>query len=98
MADPPKPLPSELDAFLRGRGSASTEQSTAAGQGSAEGQGTLQTGQGAIYVSMGTVVRLTAAELQSLASSFSKLPNPILWKLPPTDLPSKHAASTIAGS
>lgn len=46
-------------------------------------------GHGAVYVSMGTAARLTEAELHSLAGSLSALPNPVLWKLAPRDLPSE---------
>ena len=45
---------------------------------------------GAIYISMGSVARLTEQELQSLADCVSALPNPVIWKLSALDLPSKH--------
>ena len=44
---------------------------------------------GAVYVSMGTAARLTAAELHSLSKSLSAIPNPVLWKLSDYDLPSE---------
>lgn len=47
-------------------------------------------GQGAVYVSMGPASRLTEAELHSLAGSLSGLPNPVLWKLAPHDLPGEQ--------
>ena len=36
---------------------------------------------GAIYVSMGTLGKLSKAEVQSFAQAFRALPNPVLWKL-----------------
>ncbi len=44
-------------------------------------------GHGAIYVSMGTLARLNAAELRSMAEALSALPNPVLWKLDKAHLP-----------
>ncbi len=53
-------------------------------------EGGQAAGQGAVYVSMGTASRLTEAELHSLAGSLSALPNPVLWKLAPQDLPGEQ--------
>ena len=36
---------------------------------------------GAIYVSMGTLAKLSKAEVQSLAQAFRAISNPVLWKL-----------------
>ncbi len=44
-------------------------------------------GQYAVYASMGTLARLPEAELRSMAAAFSALPNPVLWKLDPKDMP-----------
>ena len=51
--------------------------------------------QGAVYVSMGTASRLNEAELHSLAGSLSALPNPVLWKLAPHDLPGEQGRVLI---
>ncbi len=40
----------------------------------------LAAGHGPVYIAMGTAARLTEAELHSLASSLSALPNPVLCK------------------
>ena len=49
-------------------------------------QGGLEGG-GAVYVSMGTLARLDATELHSMAQALSGLPNPVLWKLDAAHLP-----------
>ncbi len=36
---------------------------------------------------MGSLARLPEAELRSMAAAFSALPNPVLWKLDPKDMP-----------
>lgn len=55
-------------------------------------------GHGAVYVSMGTAARLTEAELHSLAGSLSALPNPVLWKLAPRDLPRNMSRTSLEAS
>lgn len=46
------------------------------------------TGQhGAVYVSMGTLARLSEEEVQSMAAALCALPNPVLWKLDRALLP-----------
>ena len=47
----------------------------------------LQDGHAAVFVSMGTLARLSLEELTSMASALSRLPNPVLWKLDPGHLP-----------
>jgi len=47
----------------------------------------LPDGHAAIFVSMGTLARLSLEELTSMASALSRLPNPVLWKLDPGHLP-----------
>ena len=47
----------------------------------------LPNGHPAVYVSMGTFARLTEDELSAMGSALSSLPNPVLWKLDPLDLP-----------
>lgn len=47
----------------------------------------MNDGHKAVYVSMGTLTALFEPELRSMALGLSALPNPILWKLPSTDLP-----------
>ena len=42
---------------------------------------------GAVYVSLGTLLRQTEAELLSMARAFSELPNPVLWKLNAKHMP-----------
>lgn len=44
-------------------------------------------GHQAVYVSMGTLGALYESELHAMAHELSGLPNPVLWKLPSTDLP-----------
>ena len=46
-------------------------------------------GQGAVFVSMGTLARMNSDELHSLAQALTALPNPVLWKLDPAHLPGK---------
>ena len=46
-----------------------------------------QQGIGAVYVSMGTLLRQTEAELLSMARAFSELANPVLWKLNAKHMP-----------
>lgn len=41
----------------------------------------------AVYVSLGTLLRQTEAELLSMARAFSELPNPVLWKLNAKHMP-----------
>ena len=41
----------------------------------------LSQGLGAVYVSMGTLARMTDEEVHSMAAGLSALPNPVLWKL-----------------
>ena len=43
-------------------------------------------GLGAIFVSMGTLARLSHEEACSMAHALSALPNPVLWKLDPLHL------------
>ena len=50
----------------------------------------LDEGQGAVFVSMGTMARMTADELHSMALGLSALPNPVLWKLNLLDIPGRH--------
>lgn len=45
------------------------------------------TGHEAVYVSMGSAIRLNAEELHAMAEALSNMANPILWKLPSADLP-----------
>lgn len=52
-------------------------------------------GHGAVYVSMGTAARLTAAELHSLSKSLSAIPNPVLWKLSDYDLPNNMTTASL---
>lgn len=47
----------------------------------------LAQGHSAVYVSMGTLARYTSDELHSMARALSALPNPVLWKLEPSQLP-----------
>ncbi|KAK9817338.1 hypothetical protein WJX74_001941 [Apatococcus lobatus] len=47
----------------------------------------LQKGHKAIFVSMGTLGALKKSELHGMARELSSLPNPVLWKLPASDLP-----------
>ena len=47
----------------------------------------MSTGHKAVYVSMGTLTAMFEPELHSMAQGLSALPNPVLWKLPSTDLP-----------
>ena len=44
-------------------------------------------GPGAVYVSMGTLARMNAVQLQSMAGALSALTNPVLWKLNEAHLP-----------
>lgn len=41
----------------------------------------LSQGLGAVFVSMGTLARMTDEEVHSMAAGLSALPNPVLWKL-----------------
>ena len=50
----------------------------------------LADGHGAVFVSMGTMARMTEEELHSMARGLSALPNPILWKLNLLDIPGMH--------
>ena len=43
----------------------------------------------AVYVSMGTLARLSDDEVQSMAAALSALPNPVLWKLDQAWLPGR---------
>ena len=56
----------------------------------------MRAGHGALYVSMGTIVQLTEAELRSVAASLSALPNPVIWKLASHDLPSKEGPCSMS--
>ena len=47
----------------------------------------MSTGRGAVYVSMGTLVRLSADEARSMAAALSALQSFVLWKLDPAHLP-----------
>ncbi len=47
----------------------------------------LSRGHHAVYASMGPLARLPEAELRRMAAAFSALPNPVLWKLDPKDMP-----------
>jgi len=55
----------------------------------------LPDGHAAIFVSMGTLARLSLEELTSMASALSRLPNPVLWKLDPGHLPGTTRANSI---
>ncbi len=44
---------------------------------------------------MGPASRLTEAKLRSLAGSLSTLPNPVLWKLAPHDLPGEQGRGPV---
>ncbi|KAK9840269.1 hypothetical protein WJX74_006518 [Apatococcus lobatus] len=47
----------------------------------------MSNGNKAVYVSMGTLTAMFEPELRSMALGLSALPNPVLWKLPSSDLP-----------
>ena len=47
----------------------------------------LLNGHSAVFVSMGTLARLSLEELTNMAAALSQLPNPVLWKLDPVHLP-----------
>ena len=51
----------------------------------------LADGHGGVFVSMGTMARMTEEELHSMARGLSALPNPILWKLNLLDIPGGHS-------
>ena len=75
MAYPAKPLIGELQAFLD---SHVTKPSTQADQQP-----------GAVYVSMGTAVRLTEPEIRGKAANLAALHRPVLWKISDAELPGK---------
>ena len=41
----------------------------------------LRQGHAAVFVSMGTLARMTDEEVHSMAAGLSAFPNPVLWKL-----------------
>jgi len=47
----------------------------------------VSSGLGAVYVSMGTLARLSEDEVLSMAAALSALSNPVLWKLDRALLP-----------
>ena len=47
----------------------------------------LSSGHPSVYVFMGAAARLTEDELTAMGSALSLLPNPVLWRLDPLDLP-----------
>lgn len=55
----------------------------------------MGSGHKAVYVSMGTLTAMFEPELHSMALGLSALPNPIVWKLPSTDLPGTPQSLSI---
>lgn len=51
----------------------------------------LADGHSGVFVSMGTMARMTDDELHSMARGLSALPNPVLWKLNVLDIPGVHS-------
>ena len=76
-AVPAKALPEDLYSFL----------ATPVGSASPAKAGQTP---GAVYVSMGTVVRLTEAEVIGMAANLAALERPVIWKLDAAELPGMH--------
>ena len=74
MASPAKPLVGELADFLDGK------VPCISGTGS-------QQQAGAVYVSMGTAVRLLEPEVRGFAANLAALDRPVLWKISDPELP-----------
>ena len=51
-----------------------------------DSKGSTKRGDGAVYVSMGLSARLDYEQLYCMAQSLSKIPNPVLWQLPSSEL------------
>lgn len=73
-ASPAKALPEDFQAFL------------VASLGTTKGAMSKQPA-GTVYMSMGTAVRFTEAEIRTMAANLVALQRPVLWKLPQTELP-----------
>ncbi len=71
---PAKPLPEDLDAFLRQQNPAQSSQDPPPTPG-------------AVFVSMGTAVRMVEAEILGIAANLAALNRPVLWKLSEAELP-----------
>ena len=77
MASPAKPLVGELAAFLDSTGPAS------AGLDSPDSRQQA----GAVYVSMGTAMRLLEPEIRGLAANLAAISSSVLWKISDAELP-----------
>ncbi len=71
-----KPLQQDLQAFLAGNGGSSRKATWSSRERP-----------GAVYVSMGTVVRLMEAEIKGMAVNLAALNRPVLWKISDSELP-----------
>ena len=48
----------------------------------------------AVYVFLGTLARPSAETLRCMAAALNRLPNPVLWKLDPLELPGRCSCDT----
>ncbi|KAK9825956.1 hypothetical protein WJX74_001057 [Apatococcus lobatus] len=74
LASPAKPLPHDFQTFL--------DETVVQRPG-----GVLHQREGAVFVSMGTVIRIFESEIRGMAANLVALERPVLWKLPQSELP-----------
>ncbi len=84
MAELGKPLVGELADFLDGKVTSKT--------GASPPQQA-----GAVYVSMGTAVRLLEPEIRGFAANLAALTRPVLWKLSDAELPGDRVRKGVGG-